>query len=249
MRKLLALCLLLLPGFALAEPELVVLLHGLARTSGSMEKMADALAAAGYEVCNVDYPSRESNVETLAAQQVLPAIMNCRGDTERPVSFVTHSMGGIIVRQLQAMPLRFRFGRVVMLGPPNGGSEIVDKLGGLALFGWINGPAGRQLGTAADALPRRLGATELELGVIAGRHSVNPLLSLIIPGNDDGKVAVAKARVEGMDDFLVVPVSHPFLMRDKAVIAQTLQFLKAGRFARGPGGIATAGAVPAGLRN
>ena len=32
----------------------VVLLHGLARTSGSMAEMAEALRAAGYVVVNVD---------------------------------------------------------------------------------------------------------------------------------------------------------------------------------------------------
>lgn len=229
MRMLLALFLVFLPGIAGAEErELVVLLHGLARTSASMEKMAEALRAAGYEVCNIDYPSREFAIEELAAQKVLPEILKCRGQAERPVSFVTHSMGGIVVRALAKTPLRI--GRVVMLGPPNGGSEIVDRLGGLALFGWVNGPAGRQLGTGADQLPHRLGAAKFDVGVIAGKRTVNPVLSLLIPGQDDGKVSLASAKVEGMDDFLVVPVSHSFLMRDKVVIAQTLHFLQDGRF-------------------
>jgi hypothetical protein len=140
-------------------------------------------------------------------------------------------MGGILLRQLRASGASVPFGRVVMLGPPNGGSEVVDKLGELALFQWLNGPAGSQLGTKAGSLPRALGPTDLEAGVIAGKNSINPILSFLIPGEDDGKVAVENAKLPGMRDFLVVPVSHPFLMRDADVIAQTIRFLQTGQFA------------------
>lgn len=222
---------LLLPVLQAAAAETsptVVLLHGLIRSSASMEKMADALTAQGYDVCNIDYPSTAYPVETLATDHVLPAIKACAGDNA-PISFVTHSLGGILVRQLRASGAPLVFGRVVMLGPPNGGSEVVDKLGGLALFQWMNGPAGNQLGTVSG-LPVQLGATDLDVGIIAGNSTINPLLSLLIPGDDDGKVAIEHAKLDGMRDFIVLPVSHPFLMRDDEVIAQTLQFLQNGRF-------------------
>lgn len=214
----------ILPG----EP--VVLLHGLARSPDSMTALASALTTAGYAVCNIRYPSTEFRIEVLAANSVLPDILKCFGTEARPINFVTHSMGGIIVRQLKASAAPLVFGRVVMLGPPNGGSEVVDKLGSLAPFQWLNGPAGNQLGTAAAALPRTLGATELEVGVIAGRRTINPLLSLLIPGDDDGKVSLENTRLEGMRDYLVVPVSHPFLMKDDEVIRQTIHFLGSGQF-------------------
>ena len=224
----------LLPMAAQAsEPELVVLLHGLARSPSSMEKMQHSLELAGYEVCNLGYPSTEQSIENLAADHVLPAIGECNGSGLRRTHFVTHSLGGIIVRQLHAMSTadtELVFGRVVMLGPPNGGSEVVDKLGGMLPFQWLNGPAGQQLGTDEDAVPVRLGATNLEVGVIAGSRSINLILSMLIPGDDDGKVSIDNARLEGMRDFIVLPVSHPFLMKDDDVIRQTINFLEAGAF-------------------
>ena len=205
------------PARAAGEPA-VVLLHGLARSAGSMKKMATALEGAGYRVCNIDYPSTEHAIASLASDHVLPAMRDC-GLPEAPVNFVTHSMGGIMVRHLAELPDAPDVGRVVMLGPPNAGSEVVDRIGGWPVFGWINGPAGRELGTDADSAPNRLGPVDFPLGVIAGRHSINWINSLMIPGPDDGKVSVARARVEGMTDFIVLPVTHPLMMRDRTVIA------------------------------
>jgi len=210
----------------------VVLLHGLARRAGSMQRMADALQEGGFEVCNLGYPSREHSVEVLAANYVLPSIRACFPDPQRPLNFVTHSMGGLLVRQLAATVSNLPIARVVMLSPPNHGSEVVDKLGGLWLFRAINGPAGGQLGTGAQDLPERLGPPAYELGVLTGTRSVNPLLSLLITGANDGKVSVASARLDGMRDFMTLPVSHPFIMRNPQAIAQTLGFLREGRFQR-----------------
>lgn len=200
-----------------------------------MEKLADALDVAGYEVCNLDYPSRHHTVEVLAETHVLPAIASCFDGPRESIAFVTHSMGGILVRQLAATPGRhFDIGRVVMLAPPNGGSEVVDKFGGWRLFEAINGPAGGQLGTAADQLPATLGPAGFELGIVAGNRSINLLLSAVIPGPDDGKVAIERSKLAGMQDFLLVEVSHPFIMKDEQVISQVISFLKLGAFQREP---------------
>ena len=220
----------LAPVHAASSNEVVVLLHGLARSKTSMEEMSEKLSAKGFSVCNVGYPSREFTVETLTAEHVLPAIEQCLAGKAQPrVNFVTHSMGGILVRQLRASKARLNFGRVVMLGPPNAGSEVVDKLGDWSLFQWLNGPAAQELGTGAPLL-QKLGATDLEVGIIAGSSTINPILSSMIPGDDDGKVSIEHAKLPGMKDFLVLPVSHPFLMTDDVVIEQTLNFLSEGRF-------------------
>lgn len=226
---LLTLC--TLPAFAAAN-ECVILLHGLARTSGSMDKMEGVLGTEGYRVVNQDYPSREHPVEVLAEQAIPAAIEGC-GEAAQRIHFVTHSMGGILVRYWLANHELPRLGRVVMLSPPNQGSEVVDRLGHLGPFQWLNGPAGDQLGTGPESLPNRLGPVGYEVGVITGDRTINPILSTLIPGDDDGKVSIESAKIEGMRDFLVVPRSHPLIMDSGEVIAQTIRFLREGRFRRG----------------
>lgn len=225
---LLALTLVATP--ATAEPpvpsrEPVVLLHGLARTSASMRPFAAALRTDGHPVCNIDYPSRTHDIATLAREYIAPRIRQCFPGHAGPVQFVTHSMGGIVVRRL-AQDHLVHVGRVVMLAPPNQGSEVIDYLGDTRVFRRFAGPAAQELhtGTAPAAPPG------FELGILAGRRSVNPWLSLLIRGADDGKVSVASARLDGMRDFRVLDTSHPLILRNPEAIRQTLQFLDHGRF-------------------
>ncbi len=222
------------PADSAASKGNIVLLHGLARSSSSMEAMEEQLVAEGYRTCNVSYPSRKHRIEDLTDKFVRPAIIECFGEDAGPVSFVTHSLGGIIVRQLAASNPALPFGRVVMLSPPNHGSEVVDVLGDIWLFKAINGPAGRQLGTSASSIPNSLGPAPFQVGVITGSRTINFILSAMIRGDDDGKVSIESAKLEGMADFLVIPATHPFIMKNSTAIAQTLHFLEHGRF-RGTG--------------
>lgn len=208
----------------------VILLHGLARTSDSMDEMENALLENGYYVVNVDYPSREHDIEYLATTVIPKSIKLCNEYVEGDVHFVTHSLGGILVRYYLAHNAINNLGRVVMLSPPNQGSEIVDELKESPGFYLINGPAGMQLGTDSESVPANLPPVNYEVGVITGDETINFILSIIIPGADDGKVSIERAKVEGMTDFLVMHISHPFIMQGHEVIAQTIKFLQVGQF-------------------
>ncbi len=211
--------------------EVVVLLHGLARSNTSMSKMASALVAENYDVINVDYPSRTAPIETLAPVVITSVLADAKATRATRIHFVTHSLGGILVRQYLKEHTIARLGRVVMLGPPNQGSDLVDQLGSFRLFSTINGPAGQQLGTKPDSVPNQLGAVAFELGVIAGDRSINWINSLIIPGPDDGKVSVEQTKVAGMKAHLIIHATHPYLMKNRQAIRETIHFLREGWFA------------------
>lgn len=208
--------------------ECVILLHGLARTSGSMNHMQSALNNEGFHTVNQSYPSRKNTIDKLAKTAIDDALRKCPKESE--VSFVTHSMGGILVRQFLSQHPIENLKNVVMLGPPNKGSEVVDKISSVPGFEFFNGPAGLQLGTTNDSVPISLGPVDFNLGVIAGNRSFNPILSTMLPSPNDGKVSVANTKVEGMKDHVILPVSHTFMMKNRLVIDQVISFLVSGRF-------------------
>ncbi|MGB5630661.1 MAG: alpha/beta fold hydrolase [Woeseiaceae bacterium] len=226
----LILALMVCGGLAQAD-ECVVLLHGLMRSSTSMNVMQRGLDAAGFLTVNIDYPSRDHTVEELAPIAIEDGLAGCRAyeSTER-IHFVTHSLGGILVRQYLSQNEIPELGRVVMLGPPNQGSAAVDELEDVPGFDWLNGPAGRQLGKGEDSVPLALGPADFELGVIAGNRTIDPITSSVLENPDDGRVSVADTKLDGMADFVVVEHSHAFMMRMQRTIELTIEFLRTGRF-------------------
>jgi pimeloyl-ACP methyl ester carboxylesterase len=208
----------------------VVLLHGIARTSASLKRLELALQTTGFTTLNIDYASRGKPIAALA-DDIHPAVTRF-AQRDAPLHFVAHSMGGLVARAYIAKYRPARLAGVVMLGTPNGGSEVADLLSGSRLYRAFYGPAGLELTTAPrpDVLP----APDYPVGVIAGNRFIDPVAGLfVLPKPNDGRVSVQSATLAGMADHVVVKASHTGLPRRAVAIAQTITFLREGRFRAG----------------
>jgi pimeloyl-ACP methyl ester carboxylesterase len=182
----------------------------------------------GYRVINLRFHPVGRSIEQISESALPPALSGL--DPHVKIHFVTHSMGAIILRRYLAQHNVPNLGRVVMLGPPNHGSQFVDWVKPSPLLCFIIGARVLELGTSPDDLPARLGPVNFECGVIAGDLCINPLSPFIFHEPNDGKVAVENTRVAGMRDFLVVHVPHTWLIWQKNVFRQTVHFLASGEF-------------------
>lgn len=215
---------------AAAGGEMVILLHGMGRYASSMNKIAHHLEASGYTVLNVDYASRKKSIQEIAEQDVAAAVQQCRDRKASRIHFVTHSLGGIVVRQYLQHETLPEGSRVIMLSPPNKGSELAEYLKEIKLYQYVLGPAGQALGTGDDSVPNSLSPINPEIGIITGNKRLTPDFLGIMDGPNDGKVSVTRSRLDEMSDFIVVPATHTFIMRHPVVLEQVVYFLKNGKF-------------------
>jgi hypothetical protein len=208
-------------------PPRVVLLHALGRGRLSLISAERHLRRAGFDPLPISYPSTQRPIADLAELVAarLPA------DPGRPLHFLTHSMGGIVLRHLVRTCRPPGLARVVMLGPPNRGSQLASRLRRSWVFRLATGPAGQQIGAEPDSVPNQLGPVDFELGIIAGTTALDPF-GLLISGANDGKVSLDETRVDGAADWLVVRRAHALLINDPNVLAQAVHFLHHGRFSR-----------------
>jgi len=227
------------PGVVVRSPEssqqavdCVVLIHGMGRSSKAMVSMQKALVNDGFVTVNLGYASTKKDIETIALEDYPLGVEHCLAVGPQYIHFVTHSLGGIVLRKAFSDKKPEKLGRVVMLSPPNQGSKLVDKIKDWWLFRKITGPAGQQLVSGPEGLPAQLGNADFNLGIITGSSHAffDSWFASIIPGADDGKVSIESAQLEGMDDFLVTGDTHPFIMNSRYVQQETLHFLRHGKF-------------------
>lgn len=205
----------------------VVLLHGLWRGWRAMEPLARALGRKGFSTLNVPYPSTRMPIPTLV-EFVRREIGQIAG--EEPVHFVTHSLGCIVARALIAGSPELKTGRIVMLAPPNGGSEIVDWSRRHPVIRRILGPAGRSLGS--EGFPKSLPGLPVgcETAVIMGRQASIPFFRHLLDKENDGIVSVSRGRIPGLRGFSVVDAGHTFIQIHPEAVRLSVGFLTSGHW-------------------
>ena len=210
------------------DGDYVIILHGITRSNKHMQKLATYLQKDGFDVINLSYPSTTHKIEDLT--EIINKEISQRTPEKKRIHFIGYSMGGLMVRALIHKYNYKNLGKVVQLAPPNQGSELADFVKNFWPYKKIFGPAGQQLITDQSAVKHIFGEVNYELGIIAGNATIDPISSAIIPGENDGKVAVERTKLEGMKDHIVVSASHTFFPFNKEVQKQTLYFLKNGNF-------------------
>lgn len=205
--------------------EKVVLLHGLWRSRHAMEPLARRLESEGFCTLNIPYASSRQPLDRIT-REIRDQVREFAG--EEPVHFVTHSLGGIIARILIAESPPWKQGRLVMMAPPNGGSEIIDWISRKPLLRALIGPAGRSLST--DGIPSQLPALPqgLEAIAIMGNRATIPFFTKLLGAENDGIVSAERGRLDGLRGFSVIGADHTFIQIHPDAVRQTLAFLKNG---------------------
>lgn len=203
----------------------VILIHGFIGAPSDLGDIEQRLNEEGYQTLNMKYDSRSGTIEALADEVFERALSAVPID--RKVSIVTHSMGGLLARSYLERHSIPSLERMVMIAPPNHGSEVAGELSQYSLYREFSGPSGVELG-ALQLTPRKIG--NYELGIIAGTASVNPIFSPILPGPDDGYVALESTWLLGMNDFITIPSSHGLITGNASTIEEIVHFLNTGQF-------------------
>lgn len=214
----------------------VVLLHGIGRTSRSLDRLEGVLQDEDYQTLSITYPSRRYTLEQLA-EWLRDIVLDASfwNDADGKIHFVGHSMGGLLTRyyldRYRANVPPIKLGRVVMMGTPHQGSEVADFWHKAPPYKWFYGPAGQQLTTSVMGQVAK--KPYYELGMIAGTLSWPYVDSwFVMPGENDGRVSVESTKIEGMKDHITVPATHTFIMDRPDVQRQVVAFLKSGSFIR-----------------
>lgn len=211
-------------------PDHVLLLHGIGRNAAFQDSLGAYLGAGGYRVVNESYPSKRHSIREIAGRH-LPELIErrCPDDGAR-IHFVTHSMGALVLREYLRRRRPANLGRVVMLAPPNQGSELADFFVRFGLWRRWMGPAGLELSVGPAGIHRNLPPADFEAGILIGDRSQSLIFDRFFPGPNDGRVSLARARLEGMAEFRVVPEDHDSITRSKSVFRAVERFLETGTF-------------------
>jgi hypothetical protein len=222
------------------RPPLVVLVHGFMRSGASMVPMALGLRRRGFVTRLVSQWNFSTEIPDLA-DGLFARVMRMRDVVGRTggyvpdVHFVTHSMGGVVVRSMLSRHEISGPNRIVMLAPPNHGSRLAARMHERWRFPWGDFDPLRKLMPGELGSCHTAGDPDAEIGVIAGtadRGGGFPFSMSGPPGGGlhDGKITLDEARLDSAADFIVVRRGHTFIMVSAEVIEQTAAFLRDGHF-------------------
>lgn len=211
--------------------ETVILLHGLGEGRASMQPLAEHLRRSlDATVLTFGYASVKADID--AHGRALAAVVAGLPAAKR-ISFVGHSLGNLVVRRWMtiAAPVDLaRAHRMVMLGPPNQGSDLARMAARIWGVAETAEGAARDLLVEWQRVAPGLAVPECPFGIVAGGKGDDAGYSPLLVGDDDAVVRVDETRLPGADDFLVLPVHHAAMMQDAAVQRATSAFLETGRF-------------------
>ncbi|MDF1758318.1 MAG: hypothetical protein P1U74_08485 [Legionellaceae bacterium] len=232
MKKICLLLSLLTPLSAYSEEKrCVILLHGLARTHFSMSSIESSLKRHHYLVVNKNYPSTRKSIDYIASNYIQEMVDECQSQKSDKIMFVTHSMGGIVLQRYLKNHKVKELSHIVMLSPPNHGSPLADMLCHNWFYKTIMGPSGQEL-TTYNMSKNTNTSKSYQIGIIAGSYNLSPFSKSLFHEQNDGKVSVSSSKMLGMKDFIVMPVSHSFMMNNSKVKRQILCFLEYGKFCK-----------------
>lgn len=216
----------------------VVLLHGLIRTSASMDALEEYFSKRGYGTVNFRYSSSRKLVDDHAS--ALHSVIENLDPQVTDIYIVAHSLGNLVVRRYLAAQTNTdtgaqgdpRLRRMVMLGPPNQGSKVARLFKRSLLFNTIAGKSGGQLAARWEELEPTLATPAIEFGIIAGgQNDEREWNNFLLEGKDDFTVSVEETKLEGAKDFIVRPLLHSNMMKQPEVLEMTERFFEKGRFA------------------
>lgn len=210
--------------------QLVILLHGMGRTHFSMRSLEKYFKRQGYEVLNESYDSRTTPIEVIAVEHIGKLLGSIESDEYEAIHFVTHSLGGIMLRYYLSHHTIHKLGRIVMIAPPNQGSEVAELYRDKLWYRLATGKPGQQLYMHNNPLLRELKPMPTDVGIMIGTKSSDPWFNHAFAGPHDGKVSVQSARLPEMKDFITVDHGHTFIMNNKKIQQNIKYFLQHGIF-------------------
>lgn len=212
----------------------VVVIHGLGWFRDTLKPTVKYLNQRGYTPVRFTYDSRSPLLEMELVERIDTLIREQCPDPKRRIHFVAHSMGCIVTRLYLKHRQPKRLGRVVLLTPPNQGTELADLVGRSELLKEFFGKGASDLGTHAASLPNSLPAATYAPGIIMGNRSMFAPLSWYLQGPDDGVIRVERGKMPGMGGFIVVPSTHTRLPGASGALREMDHYLQTGKFSSGP---------------